>query len=113
MNDRETAWQMAVPTKRDIKIWRYMDMAKFISMLVTESLWFSSAAKFDDPFEGSHSKMYVALMEKLKQTEMRKKGNIEFAKQLPKYTYINCWHMRESESYGVWKIYGKDSQVRL
>ena len=35
------------------KLWRYMDMAKFISLLSTESLYFSPAESFDDPFEGA------------------------------------------------------------
>ena len=34
------------------KIWRYMDLAKFISLLSKEALYFSCPADFNDPFEG-------------------------------------------------------------
>ncbi|SFQ02528.1 hypothetical protein SAMN05216419_104717 [Nitrosomonas cryotolerans] len=110
-NHRPTAWEMTCPEQRDIKIWRYMDMTKFISLLDSKSLWFSSAAKFDDPFEGSHSKLYAELLKDFPLDKADKQKRIEFTKQLPKYTYINCWHMRESESYGMWKIYGKDGHA--
>lgn len=40
------------PNPKD-KSWRYMDIAKFMSTLCTESLYFSPAELFDDPFEGA------------------------------------------------------------
>src|SRR5664279_16676 len=36
----------------EIKIWRYMDLAKFTYMLITESLYFACPLKFKDPYEG-------------------------------------------------------------
>lgn len=34
------------------KIWRYMDLAKFVSLLSKEALYFSCPSEFHDPFEG-------------------------------------------------------------
>ena len=34
-------------------LWRYMSLAKYMSLLETNSLFFSSIAKLDDEFEGS------------------------------------------------------------
>mgnify|MGYP003590209475 FL=1 len=34
-----------------MKIWRYMDLAKFISIMSNKSLYFTSFSKFDDPYE--------------------------------------------------------------
>jgi len=42
-----------------IKIWKYMDLAKFIYMLVTESLYFACPLKFNDPYEGLLPKSYI------------------------------------------------------
>ncbi|AUD77729.1 hypothetical protein CW740_00150 [Kangiella profundi] len=89
------------------KIWRYMDLAQFVSLLANESLWFSSAKFFDDPFEGSHSKLYAKTMNNLNLTEDEKAQKIKIARELPKYTFINCWHISDIESYAMWKIYGK------
>ncbi len=35
----------------DDKLWRYMDLAKFISIISTKMLYFSVASSFNDPFE--------------------------------------------------------------
>jgi hypothetical protein len=43
----------ALPTNKDIPIWRYMDLAKYLSMLDSQSLFFSRATLLGDPFEGS------------------------------------------------------------
>lgn len=43
------------PNDSSIKIWRYLDFTKFVSMLVNKGLYFPVANKFDDQFEGSFS----------------------------------------------------------
>ena len=42
------------PEKED-KLWRYMEFAKFVSMITSKALWFSNAEVLarDDPFEGT------------------------------------------------------------
>src|ERR1700728_2712741 len=34
------------------KIWKYMDLAKFASLLTTQSLYFACPTEFNDPYEG-------------------------------------------------------------
>lgn len=34
-------------------LWRYIDFGKFVSMLLTKSLYFNKVSKFNDPFEGA------------------------------------------------------------
>jgi len=41
------------------KIWKYMDLAKFISLLSKESLYFACPREFNDPFEGYFPKNYA------------------------------------------------------
>jgi len=36
-----------------MKVWRYIDLAKFVSMLETQSIYFSRMDLFSDPFEGA------------------------------------------------------------
>ena len=38
---------------RNVPIWRYMDIAKFLSLLDKQSLFFSRLDHLGDPFEGS------------------------------------------------------------
>jgi hypothetical protein len=41
------------PSDRGVKIWRYMDLAKFVSLLQDSSFHFCRADRLGDPFEGS------------------------------------------------------------
>lgn len=41
------------PSNRSIKIWRYMNFSKFVSMLEEQALYFADPTQFDDTFEGS------------------------------------------------------------
>lgn len=43
------------PKDKNVKIWRYMDFTKFVSLLETESLFLSRVDKFEDPYEGATS----------------------------------------------------------
>src|SRR5919199_3107176 len=40
------------PSNPDIKIWRYMDFAKYVSFLESSALWFSRIDKLNETFEG-------------------------------------------------------------
>ncbi len=112
------------------KIWRYMDMAKFVSMLLEEALYFACPCEFVDPYEGYLPKSY---MENLKQKRewdldfMRHSAawdndeNLrnEYAKlqndleeNLNRAPFeaackfgVNCWHASEYESEAMWKMY--------
>ena len=39
-----------------VKIWRYMDLAKFLSLLSNEALYFACPSELDDPYEGFYPK---------------------------------------------------------
>ena len=104
------------PSNSNIKIWRYLDLSKFVDLILNESLYFTRADEFDDIFEGSLPRPSVlARQNQLKElssnntehkTEFWNKIGIEFKK---KYA-INCWHMNDFESAAMWKIYLKTDE---
>lgn len=49
----------------EIKIWRYMDLAKFTYMLITESLYFACPLKFKDPYEGFLPRSHIEANSKI------------------------------------------------
>jgi len=49
------------------KIWKYMDLAKFTSMLATRSLYFACPTQFSDPYEGQLPKSHVDAEAKIMQ----------------------------------------------
>jgi hypothetical protein len=59
-----------LPTNKDIPIWRYMDLAKYLSMLDRRRLFFGRATLLGDPFEGSSTKAMVESREYIKTKEV-------------------------------------------
>ena len=49
------------PKNENIKIWRYMDFTKFVSLISSKSVFFCRSDLFEDPFEGSYSKANLKL----------------------------------------------------
>lgn len=37
-----------------MNLWRYLDVAKFVSLLQTQAIHFPRGDQFEDPFEGSY-----------------------------------------------------------
>ncbi len=104
------------PTDLNIPIWRYMDLPKFVSMLMSDALFFSSLKKLRDdfdPFEGSVSRQDIAIREielaairhDLRQNvrDTMEKGN----RDLMRFIFGNCWHMSAHESAAMWNIYAQ------
>jgi hypothetical protein len=85
-----------IKKNENAKIWRYMDLAEFLSLLVNKSLYFKRSDKFEDPFEGSSPKLNVEFV-----------GRSDFLKKIRKYVAISCWHINENESAAMWKLYTK------
>lgn len=94
------------PENKHVKLWRYMDFTKFVSLLHTKSLFLCRSDLFDDPFEGTIPRVNSkVLREQFKENP----NGIKLFKELTEFnrnwTYINCWHANEHESAAMWKIY--------
>lgn len=87
------------PQDDSARVWRYLDLAKLLSTIDREALFFPSAATLakDDQFEG-----HPPFPEVYKSERYR---------QLPLFHHLNffsCWHMNSDESDAMWKIYVKE-----
>ncbi|MEX1014803.1 MAG: hypothetical protein WDZ80_06615 [Candidatus Paceibacterota bacterium] len=107
------------PENEEIKVWRYMDFTKFVSLIDSRKLYFTRADKFEDPFEGSWPKDNVLAREFVPDSipdegrekyleAMRSLG--ETNKHWPRFHAINCWHMNDYESAAMWKLYLKSDE---
>ncbi len=87
---------------RDLIIWRYMDLWKFLDIVDNKKLYLARADTFEDTFEGRVANRRVCDLD-----DNHPLKNIddysEFA--LKKQTYISCWTCNEDEDYALWKIY--------
>ncbi|WP_148713832.1 DUF2971 domain-containing protein [Chitinolyticbacter meiyuanensis] len=92
-------------------IWRYYSLDKFLSLITSKRLFFSSAPSFEDPFEGDYG-------ERAKESIRSQYGNGQYLQDLEVYrflrphTYVSCWYEDEYESFGMWKVYGEGVAVR-
>ncbi|MDD4439562.1 MAG: DUF2971 domain-containing protein [Tissierellia bacterium] len=104
------------PDDLNIKIWRYMDFSKFVSILDTESLFFPRSDKLGDPFEGTYSRanrnLRPHIYKDVKNIDFDSvaKTFAEFSAKARMYTQINCWHMNNYESDAMWKLYLKSGE---
>lgn len=98
-----------------------MDLAKFISLLDCEEIYFVRGDRFEDKLEGSYSKPTIQKIDKLIhaflnfggieifQSELRVILNL--INQINRLSvFISCWHMNEYESYAMWDLYNKDGK---
>jgi hypothetical protein len=105
------------PEDAEAPLWRYMDIAKYVSMLMSSALYFARMDKFDDPFEGSLSK---AEFDKLLVTAAAGEASgaipadwkgrykdvlLANARNTIKSCYVCCWHANSHESEAMWKLY--------
>jgi hypothetical protein len=109
------------PGDLNVKLWRYMDFTKFVSILANETLFFTRSDKFRDKYDGE-----LATFNKREGISVYKNAykdhdiseeiiqrltlnSVIFNKELRKSTTINCWHMNEYESAAMWDLYVKSN----
>ncbi len=109
----------------DIVIWRFMDLAKFVSFLKDKALFLTRADKFEDQFEGAVCAEedadrynealteYYAEMLNGKAVPKELLDNERNANQLLRMnSYINCWYEGKYESMAMWKLYASGKEAK-
>lgn len=114
------------PKGNNLKLWRYMDFTKFVSILQTNSLFFPSTRilKSIDPWEGTYLKQELEFIIKDHINRNKQRGlrliykDIEnqakswrngFEQQID-VNFISCWHYNVTESAAMWRLYLKSNE---
>ena len=114
------------PSDMDGKIWQYMELAEFVSMLYRKALFFIRANKLRDPYEGIipqfnnviRSSEYNRNEEK--QAFQNQEQSNHSIQRLPQtmlqqfqlyreLILINPWHYNEYESAAMWNLYSHEN----
>ena len=124
--------EFQTPVLPQAKIWRYMDLAKLLSLLENSALFFVRVDKLAnvDPFEGYYTSANIQAdnirFEDLPQ-EWQERTNIkdaqtfkiiidnnkkirEFVKTEREFTFVSSWHCQEHESAAMWNLYIKSQE---
>lgn len=102
--------------KDDQILWRYMDLAKFLSLLKQNAIWLARVDTFRDKHEGRFPNEMKNIIEKA-YTEFGDddlspvRDADDFQDYLVKNTFVSCWHENSSENMVMWEIYGRDNNA--
>ena len=97
------------PQNQNARLWRYMDFARFLSVLDKRALFFPSVATLSaaDPYEGEPLLARIHAARRQGPDELRRlRLECEVFAHL---NFFNCWHMNDGESDAMWKVYLKAS----
>jgi len=95
----------------NINIWRYTNIAKFLYLIASDSLYFSRADLLQDPYEGSLGKIGKEYwLDSFANIPKDKRGSGYSAitkahKKERSFIFINSWHLNKGESQAMWKLY--------
>jgi hypothetical protein len=119
-----------------MRIWRYLDLAKLVSMFSTKALYFAPPSELNDPFEGYMPRSHVKAHEEiaanivaqfksdrdkiLAQFPDRDRTGFDavvakaetelnapaLIKDVATRFGVNCWYKSEYESAAMWQLYG-------
>lgn len=93
------------PQDRAARLWRYMDLSRFLSVLDRKALFFPSVGALCDidPYEGEPALAKVQAAREQGPEELRRlRLQYQVFKRL---NFFNCWHMNDGKSDAMWKIY--------
>ena len=95
-----------IPDSDDV-VWRYMDTAKFLSLLQDEALAFASASTMADKWEGSYSSPVMARLKAAPNEDVISQYvlNKDMRSNVKKLAFMSCWHVSDVESAAMWAIY--------
>ncbi len=101
---------------KDSKIWRYMDLAKYLNLIRTRSLYLPSLPKLEDEWEGATGaydlerdlSLIPPFENRTPHTDLQFVHSTNTTGDMERHSaYVSCWHANESESEAMWKLYGQ------
>ena len=123
--------------ERTARLWKFMDISKFLSLIQRNELYFRRADCFDDPYEGAKGikknetiwdEAYKEYLKELVKSAKKFTGkeipdeeaqeqSLKLLNQLKENgkswrskSFVCCWHANEFESEAMWNLYTNDSK---
>ncbi|GAB3602501.1 hypothetical protein [Microbacterium aureliae] len=93
-------------------VWRYMDLARYLSLLQTSALHFARSDQMSDRWEGAIGQLNVERRSALYGEDfaaMYANSGLKRA-NIMRLIHMNCWHLSEVESAAMWDIYQREGR---
>jgi len=101
------------PADPNVKIWRYTDFSRYVSLLTSGALFFSRVDLLGDRYEGatSHANrpLWPIVYRDIGLSALE--VNSRHAQWERQWTFVNCWHVNEDESDAMWRAYTRTSEA--
>ena len=88
-------------------VWKYLDLSKFLDMLLSDQLFMSRSDKFEDQYEGTFSE---PTFEEIKKIAANNPKFLDYYKSHREKVVISSWHANEYESFAMWQIFTKNNE---
>jgi hypothetical protein len=88
-------------------VWKYLDLSKFLDLLMSKKLFMSRSDKFEDQYEGTFSE---PTFEEIKKLSTNNPDFLQYYKIHREKVAISSWHINEYESFAMWQIFTQNSE---
>ncbi|HUH50488.1 MAG TPA: hypothetical protein VLZ11_00110 [Flavobacterium sp.] len=95
------------PLAPNTMVWKYLDLSKFLDLLLHKQLFMARSDKFEDQYEGTFSEPTFVEIQKLSE---HKPEFLEYYKNHRKNVVISSWHINDHESFAMWQIFTKSKE---
>ncbi|MFH6944514.1 hypothetical protein ACHRV5_14965 [Flavobacterium sp. FlaQc-52] len=96
-----------LPADPDTVVWKYLDLSKFLDILLSKKLFMSRSDKFEDQYEGTFSE---PTFEEIKKLAIDNPEFLSYYKTHREKVAISSWHINEYESFAMWQIFTQNSE---
>ncbi|SHM13008.1 hypothetical protein [Flavobacterium chilense] len=96
-----------LPDDPDTIVWKYLDLSKFLDLLLSKKLFMSRSDKFEDQYEGTFSE---PTYEEIKKLAIDNPEFLNYYKTHREKVAISSWHINEYESFAMWQIFTKNNE---
>ena len=98
---------ITLPEDPNTIVWKYLDLSKFLDMLLSKQLFMSRSDKFEDQYEGTFSE---PTFEEIKKIAANNPKFLDYYKSHREKVVISSWHINEYESFAMWQIFTQNTE---
>lgn len=96
-----------LPEDPDTIVWKYLDLSKFLDLLMSQKLFMSRSDKFEDQYEGTFSE---PTFDEIRKLSIDNPDFLHYYKSHREKVAISSWHINEYESFAMWQIFTQNSE---
>lgn len=96
-----------LPEDPNTIVWKYLDLSKFLDLLLSRKLFMSRSDKFEDQYEGTFSE---PTFEEIKRLSQNNPEFLDYYKSHREKVVVSSWHINEYESFAMWQIFTQNNE---